>query len=396
MFNKTSFKGKPGSPDQERPDGELVWCHAADASHAEIALRLGDRLTNERPDVHLLLTTADNLTPPQRLSVSARRTMLPSETNGSARQFLDHWSPDVCVWTAGDIRPVLLSHAHRRNIPLYLVDAVHSRLSGLGWRWVPNGHRSAFKLFERIMARDTATEVMLRNKLGVPDMRITTGGPLWQESKPIRCNEDEREELSQLLLGRPAWLGAHLHEEEVQTVLVAHLDVIRASHRTVLILCPDTPKGVEKARRCLVNTGLRYVEWNEGGLPDETTQVILADDPEDLGLWYRLAPITFMGSSLITEAFGSDPNEPAAHGSAILYGPNVRQYLETYSRFAKVGAARIVRDSATLAVAVQRLIPADQSAAMAHAAWDVATQSAAIMDRIVVMILDALDRGKAS
>ena len=141
---------------------------------------------------------------------------------------------------------------------------------------------------------------------------------------------------------------------------------------------------------------MRYVEWNEGGLPDETTQVILADDPEDLGLWYRLAPITFMGSSLITEAFGSDPNEPAAHGSAILYGPNVRQYLETYSRFAKVGAARIVRDSATLAVAVQRLIPADQSAAMAHAAWDVATQSAAIMDRIVAMILDALDRGKAS
>ena len=110
-----------------------------------------------------------------------------------------------------------------------------------------------------------------------------------------------------------------------------------------------------------------------------------------MGLWYRVAPITFMGSSLEAGQWGRDPNEPAAHGSAILYGPNVRRYLSGYSRFAEAGAARIVRDADTLAAAVQRLIPPDQSAAMAHAAWDVASQSAGVTDKILDLVQDTLD-----
>lgn len=379
-----------------RPEGELVWCHAADATHVDIAHRLADRLTLERPDVHLLVTSGQPAPLQAWTDVSTRYADLPAETNGGAQAFLDHWRPDVCVWTAGDIRPVLLSHAHRRRMPLYLVDAIDTRLSGLGWRWLPNGHRAAFKLFDAIMARDSATEDVLRSKLGVPDMRISVGGPLWQGSRPMRCNETERDELSQLLLGRPVWLGAHLARAEIDVILAAHAEIVRRSHRTVVILSPDRPEDADYARDALDGSDLRYVDWSAGDLPNETTQVILADDPGDLGLWYRVAPISFMGSSLIQGTYGSDPNEPAAHGSAILYGPNVRHYLETYSRFAAVGAARIVRDASTLAAAVQRIIPADQSAAMAHAAWDVATQSAAVMDRIVDMILEALDRRKTS
>lgn len=390
--NDTSLGVSPDS----RPDGELVWCHAADASHIEIAHRLGDRLAQERPDVHLFVSSANPIKAPTHTKLSSRYAELPAETNGSSQAFLQHWSPDVCVWTAGDIRPVLLSNAHRRGIPLYLVDAIDARLSGLGWRWLPNGHRAAFKLFDAIIARDGVTEDMLRGKLGVPEMRVSVGGPLWQGSRPMTCNEEEREELSKLLLGRPVWLGAHLVQDEIETVVAAHLEVIRVSHRTVLILSPKDPVDAAKARAYLSESGLRYVEWSEGELPNETTQVILADDPGDLGLWYRLAPISFMGSSLVQGTYGSDPNEPAAHGSAILYGPNVRQYLETYSRFAEVGAARIVRDASTLAAAVQRIIPSDQSAAMAHAAWDVATQSAAVMDRIVDLIIEALDRRKTA
>ena len=389
---KTDTEHAPGL----RPTGELVWCHAADTAHVEVAHRLADRLTQDRPDLHLLVTSADPIPPHSTSSVSAQYAELPPETNGSARAFLDTWSPDLCIWTAGDIRPVLLSHAHRRRMPLYLVDAVDTRLSGLGWRWLPNGHRAAFKLFDAIITRDGVTEDMLRSKIGVPEMRLSVGGPLWQGSRPMPCNDSDREELSKLLLGRPVWLGAHLAHEEIPAIIAAHQEIIHLSHRTVLILAPQNPEDTIVARAALEQTGLRFITWSQGELPNESTQVILADDPNELGLWYRVAPISFMGSSLVQGTFGSDPNEPAAHGSAILYGPNVRHYLETYSRFAEVGAARIVRDASTLAAAVQRIIPADQSAAMAHAAWDVATQSAAVMDRIVDMVDTALDRGKAS
>lgn len=381
--------------EQGRPEGALVWCHAADSSHVDIAHRLADRLTQDRPDAHLLVTTAPGMTAPAGTGVASRHAELPLENSHAADAFLEHWRPDVCIWTAGDIRPVLITQAHRSKVPLYLVDAVDARLSGIGWRWLPNGHRAAFKLFERIMARDTVTEDMLRQKLGVPAGRISVGGPLWQGSKPMRFSERERDELAKLLLGRPVWLGAHLARDEIVPVITAHQEVIRVSHRTVMVLAPEDSKDTALARDALEAGGLRFVDWSAGEEPNETTQVILADDTSDLGLWYRVAPISFMGSSLVQGCFGSDPNEPAAHGSAILYGPNVRHYLETYSRFAEVGAARIVRDASTLAAAVQRIIPVDQSAAMAHAAWDVATQSAAVMDRVVELIGEALDRRRA-
>jgi 3-deoxy-D-manno-octulosonic-acid transferase len=98
-----------------------------------------------------------------------------------------------------------------------------------------------------------------------------------------------------------------------------------------------------------------------------------------------------MGSSLRPGMGGSDPNEPAAHGSAIVYGPNVGRYLPSYTRYAEAGAARIVRDADTLSAALSRLIAADQAAAMAHAAWDVASVGAEVTDHILDLVQDTLD-----
>ena len=106
---------------------------------------------------------------------------------------------------------------------------------------------------------------------------------------------------------------------------------------------------------------------------------------------YRLAPVTFLGGSLVSGVGGRDPFEAAALGSAILYGPNVGRYLAAYSRLASVGAARIVKDAETLAGAVQRLSAPDQAAAMAHAAWEVVTQGAEATDRLLDLLQDTLD-----
>jgi 3-deoxy-D-manno-octulosonic-acid transferase len=118
---------------------------------------------------------------------------------------------------------------------------------------------------------------------------------------------------------------------------------------------------------------------------------LLADTRGEMGLWYRLATIAMMGSSLLPGMGGSDPNEPASHGAAIIYGPNVGRYLPSYRRYASAGGARIVRDADTLAAAVAHLIAADRSAAMAHAAWEVATVGAEVTDQILALLHDILD-----
>jgi 3-deoxy-D-manno-octulosonic-acid transferase len=382
-----------------RPEGELLWCHATSQPHISMALRLADRLGQAKPDLHVLLTTAPDLPAPDLQQSGVFYAQLPEESSEATRSFLAHWSPDLCAWTGGDLRPVLLAEAQKQGVPLTLLDADRARLSPPGWRLLPGGPKQTLQRFDHIMARDRATESHLRRRIGLRDATITVTGRLQDISKPLPYNESDREELAALLLGRPVWLAAKLQPEEAATVLAAHQAVIRFSHRALLILAPDQV-GDEAALQPFIEAareaGLRCLRWSEGRLPDEITQVILADTPGEMGLWYRVAPICFMGSSLTSGTHGSDPNEPAAHGSAILYGPNIRNHLDPYSKYAEAGAARIVRDSDTLAAAVQQLIPPDKAAAMAHAAWDIATQGAEVLDQMVEILTDALDRQEAA
>ena len=119
---------------------------------------------------------------------------------------------------------------------------------------------------------------------------------------------------------------------------------------------------------------------------------MVTDDPGDRGLFFRVAPVSFLGSSLVQGNGGCDPLDAAALGSAVLYGPKVRHFMASYTRLAAAGAARIVNDADALGTAVSRLIAPDQAATMAHAGWDVISQGAALTDRVVDLVQDALDQ----
>ncbi|SEL29356.1 3-deoxy-D-manno-octulosonic-acid transferase [Roseovarius azorensis] len=384
--------GRAGAaPDTPRPEGKLIWAHAVDAARADTLVHLAGRLAQQRPGLHMVLTTTEAVPERRRSGGTVIWQPLPEDHVPAAEAFLGHWRPDICLWTGGDLKPALLITAARREIPLYLVDADEAFLERPAWRWFPDMPRAVLSSFTEILTRSDAAARLLR-RFGAPARIVSVTGPFQEGAMTLPCNAADREELAALLRGRPVWLAAMAQVDELEIILEAHREVSRLAHRSLLILVPDEISDSIAVRERLDGQGWRYVTWSEGETPRETTQIVLADTRGEMGLWYRLAPITFMGSSLVPGQYGRDPNEPAAHGSAILYGPNVGRYLRRYSRFAEAGAARIVRDTETLAGAVQRLIAPDQAAAMAHAAWDVASKGAAVTDRILDMLLDRLDR----
>jgi len=377
----------PGIP---RPEGAVIWAHAVDADRADALAQLAGRLAAQRPGLHMVLTTPDDSTPVICNSNTVIWCPLPEDTIASAEAFLDHWHPALCLWTGGDLKPALLTTADKMGVPLYLVDADEQVLTRRSWRWFPDMPRALVSLFTLFIARNEATARLLR-RLGTQDEDIAVTGPFREGTVSLPCNESDREELASLLRGRPVWLAAMTHPAELPIILDAHRQISRQAHRSLLVIVPDNEAESTAFQTMLKDGGWRHVLWSHGALPEETTQVLLADTHGEMGLWYRVAQITLMGSSLVPGQWGRDPNEPAAHGSAILYGPNVRRYLSSYSRYAEAGAARIVKDADSLAAAVLSLIPPDQSAAMAHAAWDVASEGAGVTDQILDLVQDTLD-----
>lgn len=378
------------APGTTRPSGELIWGHATSFDHANALAQLTDRLVAQRPGLHMLLTTPEQVAPPVHSHPAILHQPLPEDNVAAAETFLKHWAPDLCIWTGGNLQPAMLTCADRRRIFLMLVDAEESRLLRSNWRWLPDLPKALLARFSVILTRSAGTARKLQ-RMGLKKTDISVSGTFQEGAIALPHDEALREEMAGLLRGRPVWLAAMVQPEELGIVLEAHRAVSRLSHRLFLILVPDDETRASHFRRALEENGWRYAVWSEGDMPLETTQVLLADTRGEMGLWYRLATIALMASSLVAGQSGRDPNEPAAHGAAILYGPHVSRFQHSYARYAESGAARMVPDGETLAGALGRLIAPDQSAAMAHAAWDVATGGAAVMDLIVDMVQDRLD-----
>ena len=121
--------------------------------------------------------------------------------------------------------------------------------------------------------------------------------------------------------------------------------------------------------------------------PERRCDIYIADTLGEMGLWYRAAPISFIGGSLV-EIGGHNPFEPALLGSAIMYGPHVENFRSAYDRFARAKAAVMVQDGDALADRLVQYLPPDRAAALANAAWAVSSEGADVTRQV----WEAIDR----
>ena len=373
-----------------RPDGPLVWGHATSSVRVVALLQIATRLRDQTPELSLVLTTAPNIAIPDILEDWCVWQELAEDTLQNGEAFLAHWRPDVCLWTGGHFKPALIHLAEKQGMAMFLIDADEEGLGAMLQRWLPDLTRANLRAFGAIFARSETAALVLR-RYGVPSDIIDVTGPLQEGGVALACNESERDEMGQILAGRPIWLAAMVQRDELRMILEVHQKVSRMALRLLLILVPDDETDGDEFLDLLKEEGFNTAVWSNGEVPDEACQVLLADTWGDLGLWYRLSPLTFMASSLTQGHGGGDPYEPAALGSAVLYGPHVGRYLSTYSRFAAAGAARIVKDADSLAAALQQLLAPDQAALMAAAGWELASEGAEVTDRVIDLVLDTLD-----
>ncbi len=380
----------PPAPETPRPAGDLMWTHASDAGRVEVLVHLAQRLQQQRPAVRLLLTTNAGVIPEIPPNELVIWQALPEDTIVAAKAFLRHWQPDICLWAGGDLFPALLITASQMNVPLLLIDVDKNQLTKPGWRWFPDLPKALLGRFRLIMVHNVETAMHL-HRIGVEDVEIHVAGPLQEGAMALPYDSATREELAGILLGRPVWLAAMIGLSELECVLDAHRQISKFAHRSLLIIVPDNAAEIDRFQALLKHQGWRYVLRLGEEAPGETTQILLANSRAELGLWYVLSPVSYLGNSMHPGQSGHDPNAPAAHGSAIIHGPNVGRYLGRYSHYAKAGATRLVRDTHTLTAAVQDLIAPDQSATMAQAAWDVVSRGAVVTDMIIEIIEDRLD-----
>lgn len=379
----------PFKPVRDRPTGELVWIHAAEPGNNRALNDLAHRLTATRSGCQVLLTAAHDGFG-DRGSEDIWQDETPSDHPLVTDAFIAHWAPDVVVWTWGDLRPNLILSAAESGAHMMLVDAAGDGFDGRRDRWLPEVPRALLAQFNHVTARDEEARLRLA-QMGRSVAAMEIGQPLHPFGKMLPVTESDLTELNTALAGRPAWLSARTAPNESATILAAHKLALKASHRLLLILHFADFQDAEDAEEHANEEGLQVAKWSDGVFPDDNTQVLIADEDDELGLWMRIATISFIGGSMRSGSDLCDPYSAAAHGTAIIYGPNVGPHVDAFSRLMNAGAARIVNDTESLGRAVSQMIAPDHAAQMAMAGWDVATRGADNLDRIIALIQDRLD-----
>ena len=102
-YGKEDARRRPerfGQAGCARPDGLLVWAHAASVGETNAVLPVIDAMSEARPDLTFLLTTGTVTSAglaAKRLSRKALHQYVPLDSPRYAQNFLAHWRPDLAV-----------------------------------------------------------------------------------------------------------------------------------------------------------------------------------------------------------------------------------------------------------------------------------------------------------
>ena len=382
-----------GHPTQPRPTGQLIWFHGASVGESLSVLTLITRMGARLPDTSFLMTSGTATSAElvaRRLPPRTIHQFAPLDSAAPVHRFYNHWRPDAGVFVESELWPLTLTEGHRRGVRLALLNARLSQKSVDGWARFPKTAHQVLDVFDVMLTQNRPMADNLR-RMGADPARVSAGANLKATSAPLPVDHAVLDQIQTALADRPVWIASSTHPGEEEIVLAAHKSLLASHPNLCLLLIPRHPDRGDTVEALVALSGLACARRSTGAAPTPDMQVYLADTLGETGTWYALSPIVFLGGSL-TPIGGHNPFEPAQAGAAVLTGPHVDNFAETYTPLLSLNGAIEVRDAPSLAQAVATWLdhPPTLDAART-AAGRFARSQAARLDEVIDTLCEALD-----
>jgi 3-deoxy-D-manno-octulosonic-acid transferase len=176
---------------------------------------------------------------------------------------------------------------------------------------------------------------------------VLTTGNLKLDVQAPPADNARLERLMAVTRGRPVIVAASTHAGEEQILLDVHRELAGYFPGLLTVIVPRHPNRGEAIAGMIAASGLHVSLRSHEELPTATTDIYVADTMGELGLFYRLAPIVFMGGSLV-EHGGQNPIEAIKLGAAIVHGPHVFNFTDVYDALDAAGGAKQADSRETL------------------------------------------------
>ena len=336
-----------------RPAGPLVWIHGASVGEVLAAAALIERLRGAGFRILLTsgtVTSADIVA--RRFPADIIHQYIPYDSPAFVARFLAHWRPNLALFIESDIWPNLVLQAAHRRLPMVLINGRMSQRSFPRWQKFSVTIGALLGRFDICLAQsDTDAERFAA--LGSPSVRVTGNLKLDVPAPPV--DQAKLDRLRNATSGRPVIVASSTHPGEEEILLATHRMLAGLFPGLLTVIVPRHAHRGEAIAAMIAASGAQVALRSRDETPTAATDIYVADTMGELGLFYRLSPVVFMGGSMVPHG-GQNPIEPVRLESAILHGPHVHNFTEPYGALDADGGARAVADEDCLLAAVGELV----------------------------------------
>lgn len=377
------FNERIGRPSLKRPEGKLIWLHGASVGESVSMLPLIQRIVDCYPDAHVMVTTgtvtsADVMQ--KRLPERAFHQFIPIDNPIFTTRFVKHWQPDVALWFESELWPGALSSIKRKNIPLILINGRISNKSFKRWQQFDFVCKELFSCFTMCLGQSEEDAYRL-HILGAPQAMCL--GNLKYAGLPLPIDEAKRAEFMAQVGKRKIWLASATHDDEEVRIAKIHKRLKEKFPDLLTVIAPRHPPRGEDIQQKINALGLSTALRSKQENINPQTDIYIANTIGEMGIWYDVIDIIFIGGSLIPHG-GQNFIEPSRMRDAVIVGPHMHNFTDALSRAKKADAIIQVTDTQELEEQVSLLLENKELLeAKRSLAYNWATSEAKVLDGIL-------------
>ncbi len=383
------FNERIGRPTLTRPEGKLVWMHGASVGESISMLPLISQLLKEDPKLNIMVTTGTVTSAEimaKRLPKGAFHQYFPIDNPIFTTRFIKYWHPDLVLWFESEFWPSILSSINRKKIPLLLVNGRISDKSFKRWQQLGFVIKEILGYFTLCLGQSDEDARRLQ-VLGAKDAICL--GNLKYAGLPLPLDKDKRQEVLNMIKDRKVWVVSSTHHDE-ELKIGKILPKLKKNFPDLLtIIAPRHPhRGAEIKQKLEEEIKLNVSLRSKAEPITEKTDVYVADTLGELGIWYNISDIVFIGGSLIPHG-GQNFMEPSRDKCCVLVGPHMHNFADCMTRAKKADAIIQVNDTQELLSHLENLLSDEKTLkTKCKKAYDWTVSEGKVLDDIVKKVKD--------
>lgn len=301
-------------------NGFLIWIHAASVGESMIALNLVDNISKHFPEVRFLVTSWTQSSAKilsTKLPKIATHQLLPIDNIIFTKIFLNNWKPDLGIFIESELWPGTINEA-AKQCKLLLVNARMSDKSFKSWKKRKGFFQLIVKNFSEVIVQ-SERDLQKFNELGISN--TTNLGNIKFANEKLLVNQEELIKLGEHLKNKQIIVFASTHPEDEDIILPIIKNLKKQVINCYIILIPRHPERVKSILDNCIAQDLSANAKSQNDLPILTDDLYIVDRFGEMGLFFSIASISFIGGSF--KQGGHNILEAAHFSNCIIFGPDM-------------------------------------------------------------------------